>query len=142
MDNTKIDVEIDTNPSTQTFDKKRVYTCGVSPHIYQKLEKHLFLLKTVDTKRTRKTWILEAIQEKLANETINDDIPKQKRVSVEIDESTHQQLDQRVNLMKKFHTTYSKKQWILDAILEKLDKDNKKISEKLTKIKDDCNKNS
>jgi hypothetical protein len=136
MDNIETD-DIDTEEefSKITQPKYRAYAFGISSNLYDKLDKHLFMLKAIDSKRSRKAWVLEAIRERLVSENLNEDIPKERRLNISIDDPTLKKIDERVRLLKKFRTSYSKKQWILEAILDKLDKDNKKLKEQLKKLR-------
>ena len=111
------------------------YTVSVSPHIFNRLEQHILFVKRLSNRNeTRQNWVLEAIRDKLTRDDRSQDVPKECRLNLKIDETTATKLFKRVELIKKFRTSYSKKQWILDAILERLERDEKKIKQKLLEL--------
>jgi hypothetical protein len=100
------------------------YTVSISPHLHNRLDKHIFILKKlVRTGHTKQQWLVEAVEEKLKNEKSSQtqDIEKEKRVSLRIDVLTKKILEEQIQLIRCFRTSYSKRKWILDAIQEKLD---------------------
>jgi len=122
---------------TTTLDNEKddFYSCNVDANLYDKLEKHLFALRGLEGKTTKQSWITQAIQEKLKNEKFTSDIPKEKRLGFSIEKETHKEIEKRVELLKKFRTSYSKKQWFVEAFYEKLDRDTKLVQEGIERIK-------
>jgi hypothetical protein len=69
---------------------------------------------------TKQDWFSKAIKEKLKNENDALSIPKKKVFQIKIDDKTNKELNDTVEHIRKFRRSYSKKQWILEAIQEKL----------------------
>jgi len=108
------------------------YTVNISPNIHERLEKHIFLLKKlIDTSLTKQRWLLHAIKEKLDNDAMDNSPPKPTTLHVKIDAEIDKKLLKRVEFIKKFRYSYSKKQWIVDAVLEKLDRDEKEVQKSI-----------
>ncbi len=114
------------------------YCIRVNENIYQKIDRAVRVLKQVDTQgQTKQKWLVESIREKLEIETklSPDDLPKEKQLNIKLACHLRKKVNKRVELIKKFRTSYSIKQWIMDAIFEKLDRDNdltKKIIEEIS----------
>lgn len=93
----------------------------ISPSIYNRVDELIYMFKHVSGESiTKQDWFSKAIKEKLKNE--NDDllVPKKKVFQVKIDDKTNKALSDKIEHIKKFRKNYSKKQWILEAIQEKL----------------------
>jgi hypothetical protein len=102
--------------------KTQQYTVNISPILHHKLDQHIFLLKKLfKTGKTKRDWLTEAIEEKLAREEPKRVVDKEKRVGLRLDLMTNKKLEERVEMIRRFRYSYSKKQWIVDAIYEKLD---------------------
>lgn len=104
------------------------YTVFISPHIYERLEQHISILKkAVDRNITKQAWLINAIKEKLENDSIDQHVPKANTLSVKIEEALENLILERIEHIKKFRSSYSKKQWIIDAVISKLDRDQTKV---------------
>lgn len=111
------------------------YTVTISPYLHNRLEQLILIAKISNPGRqTKQKWVLDAIKEKLAREEKSKEIIPERKLNLKIDDSTFKKLKRRVELIKQFRTSYSKKQWIVDAILEKLEKDDHKIEQILHEI--------
>ncbi len=103
---------------------------NVGEHLFRCLSKHIRQLKCLDNSiRNRDEWIEQAIKEKLDNDK-NVDLDqslKQKTISLKVSPEVFEDLEKRVALIRKFRRSYSKKQWLVDAIYEKLDRDMQRI---------------
>lgn len=111
------------------------YICSVSPHLFKRISKHVNLSKALDNlMMTKRSWILEAIKEKLEKDNDYQSIPKDTRISFHIDKPTWKLIQERVDHIRKFRrTTYSKKQWLVEAIEEKLSIEEDAMRKKLEK---------
>jgi hypothetical protein len=107
------------------------YAFSINPYLSNKLKKHLHLLNAINLRESQSRWVLQAIRERLDNESMDDILEKEVRVNITIDTPTRKALDHRIELCKKCRTSFSKKQWIVEAVAEKLDRDEKKLREKL-----------
>lgn len=121
------------------------YTIVISPHLYARLEKHITILKKiVDHTTTKQRWFTDAIKEKLLNDKDPASFPKATTLNVKIRNDLYQAIHARIEYIRKFRDTYSKKQWIVDAVLEKLERDENPVKLKmldLTQPKDNAKVN-
>lgn len=113
-----------------------IYNLTISPHIHERLERHILILKKlIDRGMTKQTWITNAIKEKLKKDSENTQVPKASTLSVKIDEDLDKLILERIEYVKKFRFSYSKKQWLVDAILDQLDNEEQEAERTLLKIK-------
>jgi len=127
-----------TTKNDDEMTKDKYYTFEVSPHIHGKIEKLIFMLKKLDDCNINKqSWILNAVKERLlsADETGTLKNVKEKTLHFKIDEFTSDLLEKEIAFTKNFRRSFSKKQWILEAIQEKIERDEKKLKDLLEKIK-------
>lgn len=119
------------------------YALTINPYLIKKIQKHLALLSAIKLKESQSKWVLSAIREKLENEDETDATQREARINVSIDLPTLKELDNRVEIFKKFRRSFSRKQWIIEAISEKLDRDEKdvlqKLKAKMDTVKYSCN---
>lgn len=112
------------------------YTVTISPHIHERLERHILILKKlIDRSATKQRWLIDSIREKLAKDASNQQVPKANTLNVKIDDELDKQVLKRIEFIKKFRFSYSKKQWLVDAVLEKLERDEKEVERKLSDMK-------
>jgi hypothetical protein len=118
--------------SDQQKSKTQQYSVSISPVLYNKLDQHVFILrKLLGIHRTKKDWLIAAIEEKLEREAAENNYGKAKRISFKIDPLTKKKLDERIQNIRKLRDTFSKKQWVLDAIQERLDQEEEKVRKEL-----------
>src|SRR5438105_2635223 len=118
--------------------EKGGYSVTISPHIHKRLERHIFIIKKLINKNlTKNNWLLSAIEEKLEREVPYQDVPAVNTISLKLDPKREQLILQRVNYVRKFRKSYSKKQWILDAITDKLERDEENVEKKLLETRHD-----
>jgi Uri superfamily endonuclease len=107
------------------------YTVAIGTHVYERLEKHVLILKKlIDRSTTKQRWILDAIKQKLSK--IDKTVPIERRIAIRIERSIDSELVKRVEYIRQFRTSYSKKQWILDAIIEKLEIDEEIVAKRVS----------
>lgn len=112
------------------------YNITISPHIHERLERHILILKKlIDRGVTKQNWITSAIKEKLKKDAANKQVPKVTTLSVKIDEDLDKLILERIEYVKKFRVSYSKKQWLVDAIIDKLDNDEPEAEKKILETK-------
>lgn len=113
-------------------EKKIQYSVCISPVLHNKLDQHLLVLrKILKFGLTKQDWLVEAVQEKLLRDTPERDIEKNKRINLRMDQLTNKLLEQRINLIRPFHNSYSKKKLLLDAIQERLDQEEGVVKQQL-----------
>ena len=114
---------------------EKSYAIRIDDHLHRKLEKHLKILKFIEhQKQSKQNWIVEAVKDKLKRDLDLKEIPKDKRLVFKIDNTLSKQVSKQVDILKKFKNSYSKKQWFVEAINEKLEKEESKTKEFLEEI--------
>lgn len=130
----------DHDDSTPMQDEKIVhYSFKVGENLFKKIEKNLHLLKYLDhNSHSKQRWIVEALTEKLNHElkTPPDDIPRERQLTVRINDVLNKKIEKRTEFIKKFRNSYSKKQWVIEAIHEKLDREAEKTRKLLQEVTD------
>ena len=112
--------------------KKFQYSFSVPVPLFDKIQKHITVLKhTEDINQNKQRWLLNAIKKKLSREGGFESfsIPRNKNISVSLDEKTNEELNSLVNMVKKVRRTYSRKSWMVDAISEQLDREQLKVND-------------
>lgn len=121
-------------------EKQRLTSIGftVGEHLFTRISKILNLVRCFDqwNKITRQKWLEQAFAEKLTIEESQniEDIPKERNLTFFVDEVMMARIEKRVDVISKFRRTYSKKKWFLEAIFEKLDRDEENVREHLNKL--------
>lgn len=115
------------------------YSVTIGDNLHLRIEKHVRLLKILEDKsHTKQKWILNAVKEKLKKEC--DPLSsKDRHLQIKMDPKTHQLIEEQVNMIKKGRRSYSKKQLIVEAIFEQLDREEEKAKELLEKLKSSKN---
>lgn len=99
-------------------DNEIPFSLNISPILHAKLDQHVYVLKkTLKPTITKKEWISDAIEKKLAKEMSEKE--RIKRICIKIDLLTKKKLENCIEAIRMLRS-YSKKQWICDAIQEKL----------------------
>lgn len=113
----------------QKFDKLlalcnlKNFTIRISENLHKRFNQHINCLKHVNRIKTKQNWIEDALREKLErDEKISYEILNEKLLRFKVNENLFLEIDNKVKIIKKFRN-YSKKQWILEAIYEKLDRE-------------------
>lgn len=108
-------------------------------HIYERVERHIRSLKFQEKKDIKKKeWFAAAIREKLVNERKQsklEQIPQRKHILFPIEKDLYNDLQKHLSLIKK-HCPYSTKELILEAILEKLEREESGTKEFVAKMDD------
>lgn len=109
---------------------------SISEFLHKKLEKHLLVLrKLLRPGHTQEKWIMEAVQEKLLRDNPQKKSKKNKRICLLLDKMTNKLLEDRINAIRPFHSSYSKKKLILEAIMERLESEEDFVKTKLAECK-------
>ena len=98
------------------------FSIKIAEYLYKRLSKHFQTLKYIKkSSKTKAKWIEEAFLEKLESEKdfSFDDIPVEKYIHFKMNQELYNKVEERVNLIKRFRN-FSKKQWMVEAIYEKL----------------------
>lgn len=122
------------------IDKTSQYTITVPSSLISKLDDHLQILKFLHhPENKRQTWIINAIRKKLSLAN-NLNIAKGKHLNLKLEELLANELEGRLAEILKLHPNYTKKQWILEAIEEKLESEKELVQNKLTEIREGIKK--
>ena len=134
--------EIQQINSHSTKKKAVEYTIRIGNHLYQKIDKHIRLLKHLKNDSSKQKWVQEAIREKLKIDEISHEQLGDRFLHLKFDVDLWLEIQKRIDMLKAFHTSISKKQWIEEAVYEKLDRDEKNSQELLKDMLKNASKTS
>lgn len=110
----------------------------IGGNLYRRITKHIQLLKNLNDRiQTRQSWVEKAIEEKLEMDDslqLNEDMLTDKYLHFKISLHLNEKIEKKVRIIKQFRTSFSKKQWILEAIYKKLDREEYKSKESLKNL--------
>ncbi len=112
------------------------YGVRIGNNLHQRITKHINMLKYLeDPCKTRQTWITQAIKEKLDSEEKlgPEGIPSDRFLNIKLSSELNHKIERRVDIIKKIRISFSKKLWLLEAIYEKLDRDETETKKLLAK---------
>ena len=110
------------------------YSVKIDEYLYKRLNKHIRILKHAENKAlSTQKWVTDAIIEKLAK-TDTEELPQDRHLVLKINDPINEKIDSNVEHQKKFRQSYSKKRWFLEAINEKLDREEPKTKKYLEEI--------
>ena len=101
----------------------------INQDILLKIEQSISILKNKNKKTNKQRWVLLAIQEKLQKSKEHNvekkapTIKQKKTLSFVLTNKLSQDLERDVTLYKSEDESYTKKRWILEAIQEKLERE-------------------
>ncbi len=122
---------------TLTTTETKAYSLRLGRHLFEKLNKHVTLLKLIEGKRkTKQEWIAEAIREKLEREPDPEHCASYtpKVITIRLDEDTDRSLESKVDMLKRMHGNFSKRQLLVEAIQEKLENEEGPSRDALARI--------
>ena len=126
------------NPHNDMFEGKETrvqYSIKLDPFLKDKLDDHLQTLKFLHhPEKSRQTWILNAINEKIDREEDSEVLSKEKYLSVTLSEATRAKLEERLAEISQVIPGYSKKKWLLEAIEEKLEEERELVQSKISEL--------
>ncbi|MFI5343136.1 MAG: hypothetical protein ACHQUC_02835 [Chlamydiales bacterium] len=109
------------------------YNVTLDVSIWDHIEKQVVLNKsTKDITFSKRRWILDSILEKLSNVAVTDVvIQKRKSISFAINKFIQKKIEKVISFYRKIDATYSKNQFFLDAITEKVEREKKQLDNTL-----------
>lgn len=113
-------------PTNDEIEGKKHYGFKIGEALYNRLDKHIRILRHINKSNVSKgDWLSNALKEKLARESSPsfDNIPKERYLNFKVEKELGDDIEKRIELIKKFRDSYSRKQWVLEAIYEKLEKE-------------------
>lgn len=121
--------------SIKELNQKRIeYTVRIGNHLYQRITRHLLLLKHLKSSESKQKWIQEAIQEKLAADEQTEVQDRDRYLHLSLNEKIWKDLEKRIDHLRTIRISVSKKVFIEEAIFEKLDKEESKSKELIKKM--------
>jgi polyribonucleotide nucleotidyltransferase len=116
-----------------------VYAIKVKAELDERISHHIRALKYMEGGYSKKRWIQEAIKEKLQN-CQKKEIEKSqsdRTLNFSISRHTHDEIDKIIRVLKKLKISTSKTEFFIEAIIEKLERDEeniKKLFQNMLKI--------
>lgn len=102
-------------------DSEHSFSLRVGNTLFKQLDGHIFLLRRKEEKPiTKQAWIEAAVQEKLEREKNHSSITKEKRLQFKLSKDILKAILSNINFCKKLRKSYSKRQWLLEAVEERL----------------------
>ncbi len=123
--------------SDKFIDQIKNYSLRIGERFYKRLSKHIHFLKQLNSIQNKQEWIEQAILAKLRQEEkqdVDEGFPPEKYLSFKISSQINAKIEKRVEVIKKIRGSFSKKQWILEAIHERLDLEEKETKEKAQEL--------
>ena len=115
------------------MDQFKSYSVRIEGRLYKRIFQHIQLLKRMSIVLNKQKWLEDAIVRKLEKDEeqdLTETIDSEKHLSFQVNVQLDAKIDKRVEVIKKFCNSYSKKKWILESIYEKLDLEEKEIEKK------------
>lgn len=110
------------------------YSVRINHHLFQRITRHLLLLKHIKSTESKQKWIQEAIEEKLLSVKNSGKFAEEKSMHLKIDVEIWDALQKEVEKLRLTRRSVSKKILIEEAILEKLEKEEHKSKELLKNL--------
>ena len=123
----------------QELCKQKNFSLRINEKFYNRLHNHIHLLKRLESRsHSKQRWIEDAVKEKLeiAEKNEDNDIPRDKFLSFKIPENLCLRMKKLIEHEKKFKISYSFTKWLIEAMLEKLDREEEKAKKLLMQLKD------
>lgn len=130
-------LENDNTLSDRSVDRIKNYSLRIGERFYKRLSKHILYLKQLNSIQNQQQWLERAILTKLKKEEEQDIdacILPEKYLSFKMGSHIDTRIEKRVEVIRKVRVSFSKKQWILEAIHEMLDAEEKETREKAQEL--------
>lgn len=117
------------DPSDRREENGKDLCFYVGESFHSRLTNHIRTLKYLGRlDRSKHDWMVDAVREKLKREREHahsfKSIPVEKSIHISLDEELKSELENRIALIKKFTAqTYSTKKWVLEALQEKIERE-------------------
>jgi len=127
---------LENESNLSSLDKTILYTIRIPALLQKKIDSHLQILKVLKhPEKNQHKWLLNAIHKKLLKEVNSQEISKSTNLNVKLDDDLADQVDKRISQINRVYPSYSKKQWLLEAIEEKLESENDMVQNKLAQFR-------
>ncbi len=113
------------------------YAIPIENDLHNRIEKLIKLLNHSDDKKhTKQSWILDAFVKKLQKEEEpGPEISQNKHLRFAINQHLYEKIENKIKTVKKTRKGYTKNQWFIDAVNEKLEQDERRAKKLLLKLK-------
>lgn len=105
------------------------YVIEISESLHKKIENQI---KRLNCSHSKKSWVLEAIKEKLQAPP---KVAKQTHLNLLMSQELNLELEEQVTQHKQYRKSYSKKKWIVEALYEKLEREENQAEALLERFK-------
>lgn len=106
------------------LNKIKVISFRIGKYLDKRIRNHLLSLKYLNKAEGKMQWLNKAFKKKLEREknlSANDFISSDSYLGCKIDRELDLEIKKSVDIIKNYRVSYSKKQWILEAIEELLE---------------------
>ena len=89
------------------------YSIRIGERLYRRINKHIQLFKHLNSNQNKQNWIEKAILEKLEKEegqNVTEYVPPEKHLNFKISSQIDAKIENKVEMIKKFRSSFSKKQ--------------------------------
>lgn len=135
LNNTKTD----TDNLLMTSNQLKSYTIKISGNLHERISKYLRLMKHLDEGcNTKQDWIITAIKEKIESEKGNEVSQQkmdEKHIHFKLDSELCTEISQITDKIKEYRSSFTKTQLFLEAISEKIERDEKKAKKLIDAVK-------
>jgi enoyl-CoA hydratase/carnithine racemase len=115
------------------------YTIPVEETLFDRVEKIIDLLNASDDqKHTKQSWLVDAILKKISKERIDMayEPSKVRHLRFSIKKGLYEKIDKTVKTLRRSNKSYTKTQWFIEAVNEKLEQEERKAKKLLVKFRD------
>lgn len=118
----------------QPVGEKRL-SVRINENLHKRFNQHIKRVKNIGKSNkslaTKQNWLVQAFQEKLAHhDESTTDILNEKLIHFKLDEKLFKEIEEKVEIIKKFRS-FSKKQWMIEAVYEKLEREEQQVKKNL-----------
>jgi len=127
---------ITTSEQTIKHSARRAFTVRVRNSFFQQLTTHLRLLKRINLRCTKQAWIEDAIKEKflsIKNLNLLEDIGD-KFINIKLDVKLAEEIERKIEELRKIGINLNKKQLFLEAIRERLSVEEQEVNQKAQEL--------
>lgn len=113
---------------------RKLHTFFLPNHLHKKLSLHINVLKAFEEGKTsNQKWITNAIKNKIKKTGKQNphEIPKDRKICIKIEDDLLEEINEKVEFLKKFNRTYSRSKLVVEAILDQLEEEREKASKLL-----------
>ena len=113
---------------------EKSFSIRINENLHKRFNQHIKCLKNINKGQTTKqNWVEQAFREKLSlQDDSSSGILNDKLIHFKVDEKLFKEMEKKVQMIKKFRG-FSKKKWMIDALYEKLEREEAQAKKELEK---------